>query len=32
MNEGMIQGDKQLRDQMEKHKKKLMEKKDMVLQ
>ena len=26
MNEGMIQGDKQLRDQMEKHKKKLMEK------
>ncbi len=26
MNEGMIQGDKQLRDQMERHKKKLMEK------
>ena len=26
MNEGIIQGDKQLRDQMEKHKKKLMEK------
>lgn len=26
MNEGMIQGDRQLRDQMEKHKKKLMEK------
>ena len=26
MNEGMIQGDRHLRDQMEKHKKKLMEK------